>query len=70
MMMNVERRARDEGVSVESMLAETAKEMPLGRIIEPDDIANTVLFFCSSLAEMVTGQSIAVDGGSGTSINY
>lgn len=70
MVMNVERRARDEGVSVESMLAETAKEMPLGRIIEPDDIANTVLFFCSSLAEMVTGQSIAVDGGSGTSINY
>lgn len=70
MMMNVERRARDEGVSVESMLAETAKEMPLGRIIEPDDIANTVLFFCSPLADMVTGQSMAVDGGSGTSINY
>jgi enoyl-[acyl-carrier-protein] reductase (NADH) len=29
-----------------------------------------VLFFCSQAAAAVTGQSIAVDGGSGRAINY
>ena len=44
--------------------------IPMGRLVAPEDIANTVLYFCSPLAAMVTGQSIAVDGGSGESINY
>jgi enoyl-[acyl-carrier protein] reductase III len=42
----------------------------LFRLIQPQDIANAVLFCCSPLAEMITGQAIAVDGGSATSINY
>ena len=36
----------------------------------PEDIANAVLFFCSPLASMVTGQCIAVDGGSGEAVIY
>jgi len=45
-------------------------QIPMGRLIEPQDIASAVLFFCSPLADIVTGQSIAVDGGSGESVNY
>ena len=35
-----------------------------------EDMANAVLFFCSPMAAMVTGQNIAVDGGQSESINY
>lgn len=37
---------------------------PLGRIGEPQDIANTALFLASELANWITGQTIVVDGGS------
>lgn len=65
-----ERRARDAGVSYEEIVAESVADIPLGRLIEPGDIASAVLWFCSPLADMVTGQSIAVDGGSAASVNY
>jgi NAD(P)-dependent dehydrogenase (short-subunit alcohol dehydrogenase family) len=37
---------------------------PLGRIAEPDDVADVVAFLCSHEARFVTGQSINVSGGS------
>ncbi len=67
---SIERRARDAGVSVVEMTAQNVADIPLGRLIEPSDIASAVLFFCSPLAEMITGQSIAVDGGSAASVSY
>lgn len=36
---------------------------PLGRIGEPEDIADVVVFLCSDLARFVTGQNLVVDGG-------
>jgi 3-oxoacyl-[acyl-carrier protein] reductase len=46
------------------------KEIPLGRFIQPADLANLVIFLCSDGASAITGQAIAVDGGSARSINY
>ena len=37
--------------------------IPMGRVISPEDIAETILFLCSKQAEMVTGQVIKVSGG-------
>jgi 3-oxoacyl-[acyl-carrier protein] reductase len=37
--------------------------IPLGRMGQPEDIAKVVAFLCSSLADYITGQVIAVDGG-------
>lgn len=36
---------------------------PLGRIGEPEEIADVVVFLCSPLARFVTGQNLVVDGG-------
>ncbi len=46
------------------------KEIPIGRFIQPEDLANLVLFLCSEAASAITGQAIAVDGGSGRAISY
>jgi len=44
--------------------AETAGEnIPMGRIGEPDDIADVVTFLASNAARYLTGQVITVDGG-------
>jgi 3-oxoacyl-[acyl-carrier protein] reductase len=36
---------------------------PVGRLTEPEDIANMVVFFASDMASDITGQNISVDGG-------
>lgn len=42
---------------------EAARRVPLGRIGEPDDIAQVILFLASEQARYVTGQVIVADGG-------
>lgn len=39
------------------------KHTPLGRLGEPADIANAVLFLCSPLATWISGQVLTVSGG-------
>jgi NAD(P)-dependent dehydrogenase (short-subunit alcohol dehydrogenase family) len=40
-----------------------ADDAPVGRVGEPEDIADVVVFLCSDLARFVTGQNLVVDGG-------
>ena len=40
-----------------------AKNIPLGRVGVPADIANVVAFLCSEEASFVSGQIIYVKGG-------
>ncbi len=37
---------------------------PMGRMAQPAEIANVVVFMCSGAASYLTGQALAVDGGS------
>ena len=41
-----------------------AKDIPLGAVAEPDDIANVVMFLASGLARHATGTTIHVNGAS------
>ena len=43
--------------------AKRAKKIPLGRMVEPEDIADAVLFLASDLSRMCTGIALDVDGG-------
>lgn len=45
-------------------IAEMARQIPLGRLGMPEDVANAMLFLASEAASYITGQTIIVDGGS------
>jgi len=39
------------------------KQLPLGRIGTPEEIANLVVFLCSEKSSLINGACIAIDGG-------
>lgn len=39
------------------------EKTPLGRLTDPQDIANGALYLCSDMASYVTGEILSVDGG-------
>jgi len=55
------------GPSREYMLAQRAKDIPLGRIGKPDELAALVTFLASSLAGYISGTTIQIDGGASRS---
>lgn len=40
-----------------------ARQQPAGRVGNPPDIANMVLYLCSDMAGFITGENICIDGG-------
>ena len=47
----------------DDMKAEVLKQIPLGTLGQPEDIANAAVFLASPAARYITGQVLAVDGG-------
>lgn len=43
--------------------ADVLARIPLGRLADPGDVANAAVYLASPAAKMVTGQTLAVDGG-------
>jgi len=51
------------GRSREQAIAELSKHNPQGRLVTPEEVADTVLWLCGEGAGAITGQAIAVAGG-------
>ncbi|HEY8529337.1 MAG TPA: SDR family oxidoreductase [Paenibacillaceae bacterium] len=58
-----EQYAKAKGISVEEQKAEMAAAIPLGRLVDPADIAAMVLLLVSDRASSLTGAEILIDGG-------
>ena len=59
----LEAQAQVEGRTFEEQKALRAKQIPLGRVGEAEDVAAMVVFLASRQARQITGQTILVDGG-------
>ena len=57
------KRAEIRGVEPEEIWATWQREIPMGRVGEPRELASLVAFLASEQASYITAQSIAVDGG-------
>ncbi|HUO74539.1 MAG TPA: SDR family oxidoreductase [Solirubrobacteraceae bacterium] len=55
----VEATGRTEAESERAL----ANQSPLGRLLEPDEVADAVVFLASPAAHAITGQALVIDGG-------
>jgi NAD(P)-dependent dehydrogenase (short-subunit alcohol dehydrogenase family) len=56
-------KAIKAGIPAEQMYQGMAKDIPLGRVGEAEEVANVIAFLASNAASYVTGTSINLDGG-------
>jgi len=47
----------------QDMLQKLAQLQPIGRMAEPEEVANLALFLCSDAASFITGTNYPIDGG-------
>lgn len=58
-----ERRYKKEGLSAEQYYSSVAKDIPMKRVGEAEEVANVIAFLVSDAASYVTGTSVNLDGG-------
>ncbi|NQT26006.1 SDR family oxidoreductase [candidate division KSB1 bacterium] len=56
-------REKKSGQSAAEVLTDAVSEIPLGRIGDPEELANLVTFLDSEKASYITGSNIVIDGG-------
>jgi len=59
----IEKRVSDTGKPEEEVMAELVKEIPVGRIGEPEEFGAAVAFLASPAAAYINGINLPVDGG-------
>ena len=52
-----------DGIDLAAQWAGIASRTPMGRLIEPDDVARATVFLASDLSASITGVLLPVDGG-------
>lgn len=60
--LGMEATAKFQQISVEQALALAIQNIPLGRLAQPEEVANVVMFLASSCASYVTGTVLTMDG--------
>ena len=56
-------RAEREKRTLEATLADDAKEVPLGRVGRPEEVADLIVYLLSERASYITGNIVQIDGG-------
>jgi 3-oxoacyl-[acyl-carrier protein] reductase len=51
------------GQTPEEFTEHRRKQVPLGRLEKPEDVASVIAFLCTERAAYMTGQALSVDGG-------
>jgi 3-oxoacyl-[acyl-carrier protein] reductase len=55
--------ARERGISIEDAKKHLVADVPMGRVVVPEDISDLAVFLASARSGMITGCAINVDGG-------
>lgn len=58
-----QRNAEAAGITLEEAKRQMEMKIPLGRLGNPEELANAMVFLASEAASYITGQTIVVDGG-------
>ncbi len=56
--------AASAGITVEEFKEQAMSRVPLGEMVQPEEVANLVAFLCASTGDKITGQAISICGGS------
>jgi 3-oxoacyl-[acyl-carrier protein] reductase len=59
---------QERGVSLAEATAEVSDGVPVGRLGEPDELAELVAFLVSRKAGFMTGATLTIDGGAGRAL--
>lgn len=59
----IETRLTRKAIQNEAVISEYLKSVPMGRVGQPDEIADVVLFLASEESRYITGHCLVVDGG-------
>lgn len=63
---SIQRIADRTGRSVEEARRTLLEQVPLGRLVSPEEVAAAVTYLCSDLAAPINGQTLILDGGGHT----
>lgn len=62
------RTAMTQSLLDSGALQRQAAMLPLGRVAEPEEVANVILFLSTDASSYITGKTIPVDGGTNTGL--
>jgi len=62
MQAGLEVEARAHQITLAEALVKASSSLPLGRVAEPEEVANAVLFLCSPKASYISGAILSMDG--------
>ncbi|WP_347549722.1 SDR family oxidoreductase [Pseudalkalibacillus hwajinpoensis] len=61
---SIESKGKRENKSFEEELKAVEEAMPSGRITQPEEVANSIIYLLSTASENIVGESLKISGGS------
>ena len=61
--LNMQNAMAEFGITREEAERRTVAGIPIGRVLEPEELGQAIAFLCSDHTGAITGQTLAIDGG-------